>query len=92
MPFYHCPTGCPASIGKGQVPIEAPSEPWPEPPGGPIRGSLDEEPEDETSSWRPASIPGPTKGTFFATLCKNPCISLKSIHLSKNCTFLAGST
>ena len=37
-------------------------------------------------------IPGPTKGTFFATLCKNPCISLKSIHLSKNCTFLAGST
>ena len=46
MLFYHCPTGCPASIGKGQVPIEAPSEPWPEPPGGPIRGSLDEEPED----------------------------------------------
>ena len=41
---------------------------------------------------RKSEIPGPTKGTFFATLCKNPCISLKSIHLSKNCTFLAGST
>ena len=32
------------------------------------------------------------RALLFATVGKNPCISLKSIHLSKNCTFLAGST
>ena len=39
-PFYHCPSGCPTSGGKGQVPIGAPGE-----PGWSDCGSLDEEPE-----------------------------------------------
>ena len=32
----------------------------------------------------PSSHTWTNQGHFFATACKNPCISLKSIHLSKN--------